>query len=424
MRKRKEISNLHKKILFISDHGDPLAPLGSEQAGGQNNYVKQLALALEKKGNLVDVVTHWTNPNEPQIETFGNFCRVIRIAAGFKTYVPKNDMLALLPDFYDEMRQTIEIETYDLVHTHYWLSGLLGTFIKKDYSLPWIHTNHSLGLAKERATGLVEKTRLSAEKMILRSTDSIVATTKNESSLIQSFINNPAPITVIPIGTNNQFHPFIKTDEAVAHPYFAFAGRLEQTKGIYTLIEAFRMLVEKQDIPTSTKLIIAGGDTRTVNTLNKLPKKPKLKNAIIGLENRIDFIGAQSQRQLASLFKNAVATIVPSYYESFGMVAAEAQACGSPVIASKVGGLKEVVLNRITGLHIEKDDERHLAIAMKTLLSNPDLANQLGKKAANFANLKFKWPILTKKMDSLYEVVINEKKALYVGDRSRRYASR
>lgn len=415
---------MHKKILFISDHGDPLAPLGSEQAGGQNNYVKQLALALEKEGNHVDVVTHWANPNDPQIEAFGSFCRVIRIAAGYKTYVPKNEMFAILPDFYDEMEQSIEMASYDLVHTHYWLSGLLGTFVKKNYSIPWIHTNHSLGLAKKSATGVLEPTRFSSEKLILSSADSIVATTENEKHLILSFVKNPAPISVIPIGTDSHFQPFIKEKEKTNYPYFAFAGRLEKTKGIYTLVNAFRMLVEKREIPTSTKLIIAGGDSKTVNTFNKLPKKAELKKAIKGLENRIDFIGAQSQKQLAFLFGHAVATIVPSYYESFGMVAAEAQACGSPVIASKVGGLKEVVKNRITGLHIEKGDEKNLAYAMKTLVSNQDLAYQLGKRAANFANTQFKWPKLAKKIDSLYEVVVNEKKTLYVGDRFRRYASR
>lgn len=178
---------MHKKVLFISDHGDPLAALGSEQAGGQNNYVKQLALALENIGNQVDVLTHWVNPSEPQIETFGKNCRVIRIAAGTKEYVSKNEMLALLPDFYDEIEQLIDIRSYNLVHTHYWLSGLLGRYIKKYYELPWIHTNHSLGIAKESATGLIDPTRFFAERRILTSADNILATTKDEASLIQRF---------------------------------------------------------------------------------------------------------------------------------------------------------------------------------------------------------------------------------------------
>lgn len=112
----------------------------------------------------------------------------------------------------------------------------------------------------------------------------------------------------------------------------------------------------------------------------KLPKSHKLKRAISGLENRIDFVGPQSQQQLANIFNLAIATIVPSYYESFGMVAAEAQACGRPVIVSKVGGLKEIVKNKITGLHIEKKDEESLAQAMKLLIKNPNFASELGKK--------------------------------------------
>ncbi|WP_438313056.1 glycosyltransferase [Sporosarcina sp. FA9] len=409
---------MQKTILFISDHGDPLAPLGSEQAGGQNNYVKQLALALEKEGNYVDVVTHWADPFDPQIEAFGNACRVIRIAAGQNSYVPKNEILALLPNFYVEMSQTINLASYDLVHTHYWLSGLLGSFIQKEYETPWIHTNHSLGVAKERATGLKEPTRLAAETRILSSADRVVATTKNEKKLIRSFVPHPSPIAVIRIGTDSHFKPFKNKKNTAAYPYFAFAGRLEKTKGIYTFVKAFRRLVEKKEIPNSTKLIIAGGDSNNVNTMNKLPKMTQLKTAIKGLENRIDFIGTQSQSQLASLFNNSVATVVPSYYESFGMVAAEAQACGSPVIASKVGGLKEVVKNRITGLHIEKGNDENLAHAMKKLVSNPGLTEQLGREAAQFAHSEFKWPKLAKKMDTLYEVLLNEKQALYARNRS------
>lgn len=408
---------MHKKILFISDHGDPLAPLGGEQAGGQNKYVKELALALEAEGNQVDVITHWANPNDPQIETFGNFCRVIRIAAGQKKYVSKNQMLPMLPAFYEEMAQTIDIASYDLMHTHYWLSGLLGISIKKDYHLPWVHTSHSLGVAKARATGIADPVRHSNERRILRSCDTIVATSESEKSLIKGFVNQPSPIQVIPIGTDENFQP-CSEKRNIATPYFAFAGRLEKTKGIYTLINAFRNLVENQEIPDYTKLIIAGGDAKDVDTSKKLPRDGSLKNAIHGLENRIEFIGAQSQEQLVTLFNNSVATVVPSYYESFGMVAVEAQACGRPVIASKVGGLNDVVKHMVTGLHTEKANAKSVANAMKTLLSNPSFADELGRKAAAFADYEFRWPALAERMDTLYEVMLHERETLYAGYRS------
>lgn len=417
----KGICKLQKKILFISDHGDPLAPLGSEQAGGQNNYVKQLALALEKEGNRVDVVTHWADPADSRIEVFGDSCRVIRIAAGRKEYVPKNEMFNLLPDFYAEMKNTIQLASYDLVHTHYWLSGLLGSIVKKEYPMPWIHTNHSLGIAKEQVTGVQEPTRLSAEKLILSTADQIITTTENEVDLIRSFVNHPAPMSVVAIGVDDAFRPLQKQKEVAGNPYFAFAGRLEKTKGIYTLLHAFRRLVERDEVPHSAKLLIAGGDANSVDTVKKLPKHQALRATIEGLENRIDFIGGQSPNELASLFNGATGTVVPSQYESFGMVAAEAQACGCPVIASNVGGLKEVVKNRMTGLHIEKNDVQSLASAMKTLLTNQTYAKRLGMTAAAFANREYRWPALSRKINKLYEVTLNEKKNAYVGDGSRRY---
>ena len=407
---------MYKNILFISDHGDPLAPLGSEQAGGQNNYVKQLALALEEEGNRVDVITHWCNPLDPPVENFGNFCRVIRIAAGIKSFVPKNELYNLLPAFYEEMKTTLSLATYDLVHTHYWLSGLLGSFVKTDYQIPWIHTNHSLGIAKEKATGISEPVRLLSEKMILSTADFIVATTNTEKNLIDNFVEKPSPVQVIPIGVDRAFHPFHRNDEIFNKPYFAFAGRLQKTKGIYTLVNAFRLLVEKYNIHPSTKLLIAGGDSKCIDSHYHLPLDNNLRESIRGLEQRVDFIGAKTQKQLASLFNSATAVVVPSFYESFGMVAAEAQACGCPVIASKVGGLKDVVKNRITGLHIEKGNEHNLAQAMKTVLLNRNYTKKLGKSAADFAKREFNWSTLAKKMDVLYGGVIGEKKILHLGN--------
>lgn len=415
---------MFKRILFISDHGDPLAPLGGEQAGGQNNYVKQLALALEKKGNQVDVITHWANPESPQVEKFGNSCRVIRIAAGYRKYVPKNEMLQILPSFYKEIRETISIPSYDIVHSHYWLSGLIGSYIKAEYNIPWIHTNHSLGIAKEQATGILEPIRLSAEEMILTSADAIVATTKNEEQLINNFVINPSPISIIAIGVHPAFRPKKRQQlQQITTPYFAFAGRLQTTKGIYTLVKAFKGLVESQGINPLTKLIIAGGDSSCINSITKLPRDIKLRSAIQGLENKIEFIGARSQNQLATLFHHAAAVIVPSFYESFGMVAAEAQACGRPVIASKVGGLSNIVKDRITGLHIQKANVADLTQAMKTILTNPNYAEKLGKKAATFAKIEFSWFSIVNKMERLYEVLIDEKKIIHVSNRSRRYIS-
>ncbi len=405
---------MKRKILFISDHGDPLEPLGSEQAGGQNNYVRQLALALEDEGYAVDVATHWNSFYTPQIEHFGTSCRVIRIAAGKQTYIPKDKMYRIIPDFFEELSRFCDLDSYEVIHTHYWLSGLIGSFIKKNHELPWIHTNHSLGIAKKKATGKPDALRLLTETMILTSADLVVVTTQSEKKLIHEFIDKPSSIEIIPIGVDDAFHP--KKSKRNVSPYFVFAGRLQTTKGIYTLLEAFDLLVKQNRVLGNTTLIIAGGSKTCISSENRLPKSRKLRAAIKGFEDRVKFIGPQNQDQLARLFTNSIATIVPSYYESFGMVAAEAQACGSPVIASKVGGLHDIVKHGVTGLHVHHNNPIQLAHAMSLLIQKPHLAKKLGSNAAAYAEQEFNWNVLAHQMANLYKGVNDERKIILASD--------
>lgn len=401
------MSMLQKKVLFISDHGDPLAPLGSKQAGGQNNYVRQLALSLEDMGYAVDVVTHWCLENAPQIEQFGKNSRVIRLAAGKKGYVDKNELFNLLPSFYKEMKNTIDISEYELLHTHYWLSGVLGLQVKKEFGLPWFHTNHSLGIAKQLGTGVKDNRRLYYEDKILSEVDQIIATTPNEKQLIVETVKSPATIHIVPIGVSDTYHSLYKRPFEFGN-YFLFVGRLEESKGIFVLIQSFRELVEKKQIPKNIKLLIAGGTAQSVNINKFYPNDPRMRQEIKGLEDRIKFLGPRNEEELADLFKNAVATVVPSYYESFGMVAAEAQACGCPVIASEVGGLKDIVIPGKTGLHVTKGNIAKLTESMYHLLSKPQFVRELKNNARKFAQKEFKWQQIAKKINHLYEETIYE----------------
>ncbi|HSI67821.1 MAG TPA: glycosyltransferase [Planococcus sp. (in: firmicutes)] len=411
-----------KKVLFVSDHGDPLAKLGGKQAGGQNNYVKQLALALEKKGWQIDVVTHWCDASAPKVEKFGTACRVIRIEAGHKGFVSKDEMLKMLPAFYKELKTTLPLNSYDLVHTHYWLSGLIGKKLKEEFDLPFIHTSHSLGWAKEKATGIRDERRMKAEKSILITADQILATTNNEKQLIQQFVVSHSPINVIPIGVDETFttrgnRTHLRKKLGHSTPLFVFAGRLEVTKGIFTLLKAFQLLAKKNADGYSPRLVVAGGEPNSIDPVTKLPRDRKLRNALEGIEDKVDFLGPQSQEQLALLFNSATATIVPSFYESFGMVAAEAQACGSPVIASDVGGLKNVVQDGITGLLVETKNEIDLAIAMEVLSTNSLLTDRLSRQAKKVADRDFNWNSISNRINSLYEVMINEQSNPYISNR-------
>ncbi|AXI07907.1 glycosyl transferase family 1 [Oceanobacillus zhaokaii] len=393
-----------KKILFISDHGDPLAKLGGKQSGGQNNYVRQLALALDKRGVNVDVVTHWSNPEAPRTEVFGKNCRVFRIAAGHKGYIAKSEMYHLLPKFFQELKDTVQLHTYDIIHSHYWLSGLLALFVKRSYNIPIVHTSHSLAAAKKKATGKVETKRMEAEKAILRRADKVIATTENEKQLIENFANPKADVAVAAIGVDSVFHPYEKKRRHITKT-FSFAGRLEKTKGIFTLLEAFR-LYNKQ-FNNKGRLIIAGGDESDFDPVTKLPVNDELRKTVSGIEDKVDFLGPKTQEELAELFNNSTAVIVPSYYESFGMVAAEAQACGTPVIASAVGGLNDVVADGISGLHIRPKDSVKLSEAMKLLSRDNFLAKSLGKEAAERARNVFNWTTIANQIDGIYEKLMN-----------------
>lgn len=386
-----------EKVLLISVHGDPLAPLGSIQAGGQNNYVKQLMYSLSEKQCKVDVLTHWSNPNDPPIEVINSNLRVIRISAKRLKYIPKDNMYDMLHDFYQEVKSRINLDSYDIMHTNYWLSGILGYVIKKDFNLPWTHTSHSLGRVKANVTGKLNKLRIQAEKVIFSNADSIIATTNNEKQVIINSYDIATKVKVIPIGVDPIF--FSSTnDSLIEGNYFLYIGRLSRNKGILTLIDAFRKMRIKatEDI----KLVIVGGGDKATGEF-KIPNE--VKASIKGLENHINFTGGLPQANLVNIFSNAIATIVPSYYDSFGMVAAEAQATGVPVLATKVGGLQEVVKNEVTGYLFENKDSEHLSTLMLCVLENHEVRKVLGKQAKVFAEKSFNWSEITEQMLLLYK---------------------
>lgn len=245
-----------KRILLISIHGDPLAKLGSTQSGGQNNYVKQLMNSLNKKGYQIDIITHWRDPLDSPLEVINPNLRVIRIAAKHLKFVPKDEMYHLLNTFYNEVKAKIDLNSYDVVHTNYWLSGTLGYLIKQEFNLPWVHISHSLGLVKAASTGTTDELRIHCEKKIFEAADSIITTTYNEKETLLNKYHTKTNIEVIPVVVDDTF--FLNPDtRPPTERYYLFIGRLEKTKGIDVLIEAFKLIQNKTS--EKTKLMIVGG---------------------------------------------------------------------------------------------------------------------------------------------------------------------
>lgn len=411
--------SLQERVMFISVHGDPLASLGGVQSGGQNVYVRELAKALDTQGVAVDVFTHHSNPGSPKVESIGSHSNVIRLAAGFKGFLPKRKMFAILPMFTKEIRQRTNTVKYALIHSNYWMSGCVGLQLQTQLAIPRIHTSHSLGVVREQSLAQDAKEslslRIAAEKDLLQKSEHVIATTAFEKDiLVNSYEISPGKIRLIPCGVDTRvFHPPEGTERF--HNYsdigaktILFVGRFEENKGLAVLLRSVALLIEQSHSPASGfHLVVAGGDRLDLHPDTISPEKRRYLEIInnLGLHDLVSFIGPQTHRQLSRLFAKAWVTVVPSYYESFGLVALEAMACGCPVIASKTGGLKHIVIHGQTGLHVEPRNVEDLAYAINSLLTNEKLREKMSRQAVLHGQ-RFAWETIASKMVDTYRDVI------------------
>lgn len=399
--------------MLISIHGDPLARLGGIQSGGQNVYVRQVALGLQSLGWEVDVFTHWQNIADKQQEKLGAKGKVIRLTAGHIGFIPKENLYQHVPAFIAEAIDYLKRSKsrYDIIHSNYWLSGIAGLSLRKYLGIPQVHTFHSLGIVKARETkkeGSDMFRRLEAERNIVQGVSHLVATAPEEIEiLINDYGAPPEKIALIPCGVDPKlFYPENRQQSKKAlgltgKKVAIYVGRLEENKGLGTLLEALEILAKKnspclQDL----RLIIVGGDDWSKNHL----KKTLLSR---GLTSWVTFVGAKSQEELPLYYRAADVCVVPSYYETFGLVAIEAMACGTPVIASRVGGLKFTVVDGATGYHVPPRDPLALAEKIEQILSNPIVSRKLGETAARRVHQIFTWPRLVENLSSLYETMIS-----------------
>lgn len=397
-----------RRLLVISLHGDPLASLGGVQSGGQNVYVRHLALHMQKLGWEVEVLTHWSDPEKPPEVRLGPRGRVVRSSGGRRGFIPKAQMAELVPAIVEEFRTRVAVSDrrYALVHSNYWLSGLAGLLLGRLCDVPQVHTSHSLGSVRMRETGAIDGRRLVAEREILSRVDAAVATTRVEAGEIRRFLGGtPRRMVCIPAGVDTSL--FCPGDRASARsalgakgPVILFVGRFEPAKGLAVRLQAVERLLRDPRNPSATSLWIVGCS----DALDPVgaPRAPELAALADPLKGRVRFFGSVPHERLPLFFRAADVTAVPSFYESFGLVAAEATACGCPVVASAVGGLKEVVAGGKGGLLVPPRDPEALAEALGWVLRNPDLARALASRGAARAARRFAWPRLARRLDRLY----------------------
>lgn len=405
-----------KNIAVLSVHSCPLAALGGKETGGMNVYVRELSREMGRLGMRVDVFTRSQNPNISRIVRLGRNARVIHLKAGPEEPVPKYELFQHLPEFTRGVREfAIAGRTsYDLVHSHYWLSGWVGGQLKQEWSVPLVHMFHTLGALKNAANrkemGREPKRRLSVEGQIMGFADGLVAPTPWEKEqMILHHQAQPSKIKVIPCGVDlNLFKPmpslrakrFLGLSE---RKFILFVGRIDAIKGIDVLIKAIHRLSRKPLKGNQELGVIIIGGELDIDPRIESQEMERLRKMVarMNLQNRIAFWGSQRQDLLPYFYSAAEALVLPSRYESFGMVALEAMACGTPVIASRVGGLQFTVEDGRTGFLVPEGDWLLLAESIREVIENPSLRKRLA--AAAMAKVKqFGWPTITKKVLSLY----------------------
>jgi len=407
---------------MLSYHTCPLATLGGKDTGGMNVYVRDLTRQLGSMGVQVDVFTRSQDEHVPHVlHDLGYGNRVVHIPAGPESPVEKGELPQYIPQFVSEIRDFADLKDvrYDLIHSHYWMSGLAALDLKDHWDIPIVHMFHTLGVMKQRVARSAEELegqeRLSSEQNILRNADRIVAATPAELAQLQwLYQGDPKRIVIIPPGVDlSRFYP-IPPDEAkefIGVPpcerMLLFVGRIEPLKGLDTLIEAISLMRERGELEKLPFcLSIIGGDPEggTEYFDQEMARLQDLRDKY-GLEELVTFLGKRSQDTLPYYYSAAEAVVVPSQYESFGMVALESMACGTPVVASQVGGLAYLVQDGITGYTVPANEPGALAERLTALLRDDGLRHHLGMRAAEFAQ-QYGWNIIAGQIINLYRGVL------------------
>ena len=410
------LSTIKQHIALISVHGDPAIEIGKEEAGGQNVYVRQVGEALAKQGWQVDMFTRKVSPEQPTIVEHSANCRTIRLSAGPEQFVPRDNLFEYLPTFVEQLLKFQQQEgiEYSVVHTNYWLSSWVGMELKKIKPIQLVHTYHSLGAVKYKSVStipLIASTRLEVEKKVLEKADRIVATSPQEKEHMRSLVSTKGSIDIIPCGTDIRKFGSVSREAARekleidpnAKVVF-YVGRFDRRKGIETVVRA---VGKSQMRDQNLKLVIGGGSRPGQSDGIERDRIEKIVGEV-GLRDITTFPGRLGDDTLPSYYAAADVCVVPSHYEPFGLVAIEAMASETPVVASDVGGLQYTVVPEETGLLAPPKDDTAFAVAIDRILANPEWAKELGKKARVRVEKQFSWDGVASQLGELYTHLLEE----------------
>ena len=385
-----EFTHMHdgpiRRIGVLSMHTSPLDQPGAGDSGGLNVYVRELAASMANKGTECDVYVRRTNPDVPELVELETGVNVIQIEAG-PYGLEKGDLPAVLDLWTQGVAAYLDKRPVDALHAHYWLSGVAGHHLKHEFDIPLAVTFHTLGRIKSIAGDSEPEDRIRAEEAVIGCADAVFASGSVEADQLTSLYGVPRDrIEILTPGVDSKLFnpgPLRSARASIGlgdYPVLLFVGRIQALKGLDVAIGALASS-KSQD----AQLVVVGGlsGDEGPETLKDLQQQIEVH----GLEDRVVFIEPQPHQALPAYYRAADICLVPSRSESFGLVALEAAACGTAVVASNVGGLRDNVVNGVTGLLVAERDQKVFAAAIDELLDKPEMRYEMGRRGAQRASL-------------------------------------
>lgn len=388
------------RLAMLSLHTSPLVQPGGGDAGGMNVYVRELVAALAHGGADTTVyVRRWRDDLPKRLAVEPGF-EVVHIDAGDPN-LSKEQLPSIVDEFADGVRAHLAIDPADVLHANYWLSGVVGHRLKHELDLPMVSTFHTLARVKAETGDSEPQNRIDAESDVIACSDIITANSVVElHELVRHYGADPSRIEIVPPGVDHAFFsPGSRRGARQAlglgdEPVLLFVGRIQPLKGVDVAVEALSRLRDPR-----ARMLIVGGSSGTEGDNHAAEVRDLITDR--GLDNRITMVPPQPHHVLSTYYRAADVTIVPSRSESFGLVALESAACGTPVVASDVGGLRTLVDHGRTGLRVPGRDPDDFAVAVERIIGDPTFAERLSKRAAEAATA-YTWTSMAARLRRVY----------------------